>query len=91
MHFHHYTLLRLGEKLTEAHRGECLQGAFSQNKNELILEFEGFYLRIGCHTPHTYAVPVWDYAKARKNVVDLFEEVDRSPNPSQRKGAYPQT
>ncbi len=73
MHFHHYTLLHLGEKLTEAHRGECLQGAFSQNKNELVLEFEGFYLRIGCHTPHTYAVPVWDYAKARKNVVDLFE------------------
>ncbi|MCI4670334.1 MAG: NFACT RNA binding domain-containing protein [Bacteroidia bacterium] len=73
MHFHHYTLVRLGEFLLDRFKGGCIQAAFSQNRNELIIEIEGIYLRIGCHTPHTYVVPVYVHSKARKNVVDLFE------------------
>ncbi|MEL6634269.1 MAG: NFACT RNA binding domain-containing protein [Bacteroidota bacterium] len=76
MHFHYYALRHLLDHLLTHHKGEKVLSAFSQNKNELILELEGIYLRIGCHTPQTYIVPVFSYAKARKNVVDLFAEIE---------------
>ncbi|MEO0897958.1 MAG: NFACT RNA binding domain-containing protein [Bacteroidota bacterium] len=74
MHFHHYTLVRLGELLLQRHKGERILSAFSQNKNELILELEGTYLRVGCHTPQTFLVALPSYSKARKNVVNLFPD-----------------
>ncbi len=73
MHFHHYTLQHLGRYLDQQHRGDKVLNCFSQSRNELIVELSGCYLRIGCNTPDTYVVPVPDFAKARKNVVDLFE------------------
>lgn len=73
MHFHHYTLVRLGEFLLDRFKGGCILDAFSQNKNELIIELEGVFLRIGCHTPQTYVVPVSEHSKAKKNVVNLFQ------------------
>ncbi|MEL6135226.1 MAG: hypothetical protein AAFR59_17855 [Bacteroidota bacterium] len=76
MHFHYYALQHLLQYLLTHHKGEQVLSAFSQNKNELIIELEGIYLRVGCHTPQTYIVPVFSYAKARKNVVDLFSEIE---------------
>ncbi|MEM9987598.1 MAG: hypothetical protein AAF804_21105, partial [Bacteroidota bacterium] len=75
MHFHHFTLKQLAQYLEQRHRGEKVMACFSQSKNELVLVFEDLILRIGCNTPDTYAVPVSDFAKARKNVVDLFEPI----------------
>ncbi|MEM7656865.1 MAG: NFACT RNA binding domain-containing protein [Bacteroidota bacterium] len=75
MHFHHYTLQQLVTYLMERHREEPVQACYSQNKNELILEWANGLLRIGCRTPLTYVVPVDEFAKARKNVVDLFPEL----------------
>ena len=72
MHFHYYTLQHLSQHLLAHHRGEAIAGCFSQSRNELIIEWGEFYLRVGCNTPDTYVVPVPDFAKARKNVVDLF-------------------
>ncbi len=75
MHFHHFTLKQLAQQLELQHREEEVVACFSQSKNELVLVFESLILRIGCNTPDTYVVPVKDFAKARKNVVDLFEPI----------------
>jgi predicted ribosome quality control (RQC) complex YloA/Tae2 family protein len=72
MHFHHYTLRHLCHHFNQTHQGESVINCFSQSRNELIIAFSSGYLRIGCNTPDTYVVPVPDFAKARKNVVDLF-------------------
>ena len=72
MHFHYYLLERLAKELP---LGEQVCACFSQGKNELILEWDSYYLRIGCHTPLTYIIPVHNFARARKNVVNLFPEI----------------
>jgi len=75
MHFHHYSLQHLSDYLNEQAAGQHIGACLSQNKNELIVVLEELYLRIGCHTPLTYVVPLGEFAKARKNVVELFPEV----------------
>ena len=75
MHFHHYALRQLSQHLTQQYQGEPVVECFSQSRNELILVWPEGYLRIGCNTPNTYVVPVQEFAKARKNVVDLFEGI----------------
>lgn len=75
MHFHHYTLLHLAKALRKKFVGEQVQSCISQNKNELVIELESGYLRIGCHTPLTYIIPTEEYSRARKNVVNLFPEI----------------
>ncbi|MEM9722385.1 MAG: NFACT RNA binding domain-containing protein [Bacteroidota bacterium] len=70
MHYHYYLLEQLASELPT---GEKIQACFSQDRNELIIEFDSFFLRIGCHTPLTYIVPVHRFSRARKNVVNLFE------------------
>lgn len=75
MHFNHYTLRHLSRYLDHKHQGEQIVDVFSQNKQELVIELESGFLRIGCHTPLTFVVPVQEYARARKNVVELFPEM----------------
>ena len=76
MQFHYHTLHHLAQWMNQHLRGVEVEAAFSQNRNELILGFaDDQFLRIGCHTPLTYLVPVEGYARARKNVVDLFPEL----------------
>jgi hypothetical protein len=75
MHFHYYTLRHLGPYLEAQHQGEQVIEVFSQNKNELVIELGNGFLRVGCHTPLSYIVPVQEFARARKNVVELFPEV----------------
>lgn len=72
MHLHHFTLRRLAEELSLTWQGAGVEACFSQDKNELVLETTHGWLRIGCNTPLSYVVPVESYARARKNVVDLF-------------------
>ena len=72
MHFHYYMLCQVAGELP---RGEGIEACFSQTRNELILEFNSFFLRIGCNTPLTYFVPVTRFSRARKNVVNLFPEL----------------
>jgi predicted ribosome quality control (RQC) complex YloA/Tae2 family protein len=72
MHFHYFALERLVEVLSQSLTGKRIEAAFSQSKNELVLQAGDSFLRIGCSTPLTYIVPVEAYAKAKKNVVDLL-------------------
>ncbi len=71
MHFHYYTLYQLAQVIPF----EPVVSCFSQSRNELVIQFHTFHLRIGCNTPLTYVVPVQHFARARKNVVDLFESI----------------
>ncbi len=75
MHFHYWALVQLIGWMKSHLEGKPILEAYSQNKNELILEWGDHFLRIGCQTPLTYLIPVKEFAKARKNVVGLFEEV----------------
>jgi len=79
MHYHYHTLQQLSHYLNAHHSGELLVECFSQSRNELIMAFEHICIRVGCNTPHTYVVPVDAFAKAKKNVVNLFEEATRLP------------
>lgn len=75
MHFHYFTLVHLVKDLKQKYLGETLESCFSQNKNELILEFNELVLRVGCNTPLTYVIPVKRFSRAKKNVVELFPEL----------------
>ncbi|MEM6764857.1 MAG: NFACT RNA binding domain-containing protein [Bacteroidota bacterium] len=75
MHFHYWTLLALADWMRNHLLGKPLLEAYSQNKNELILAWENHVLRVGCQTPLTYLIPVQEFSKARRNVVELFEEI----------------
>jgi predicted ribosome quality control (RQC) complex YloA/Tae2 family protein len=78
MHYHYFTLLHLRDALSQAFTGQRLLNCFSQNRNELVVELEDGYFRIGCHTPLTFFFTNKQYAKARRNVVDLFPQVKGS-------------
>ena len=75
MHFHHHTLRHLSRYLATRHQGDRVEEVFSQNKNELVIDLGSGFLRAGCHTPLTYLAPVESFARARKNVVALFSEI----------------
>ncbi len=75
MHFHYYSLKALAKALTEKHQSEKVQACFTQNKDELVIELESGVLRVGCHTPLTYLVPFPEFARARRNVADLFPQI----------------
>ncbi|MEL7532897.1 MAG: hypothetical protein AAFN10_16375, partial [Bacteroidota bacterium] len=75
MHFHYYSLKALAQALTTQHQSEKVQACFTQNKDELVIELESGVLRVGCHTPLTYLVPFPEFARARRNVADLFPQI----------------
>lgn len=75
MHFHHYSLKALAQALTAKHQGEKVLACFTQNKDEIVIELESGVLRVGCHTPLTYLVPFPEFARAKRNVVNLFPEI----------------
>ncbi len=75
MHFHYFTLCHLRDFLNKEWKNQQILECFSQNKNELIIQTASAALRIGCNTPLSYVVPVSDYSKAGKNVVDLFSDL----------------
>ncbi len=79
MHIHYYTLLRIAEAIRERVLGGILSEAFSQAKDEVVLGIgtpnDELWLRISCGAPLPYIWPVSDFAKAKRNVFDLFEEL----------------
>ncbi|MFK7970386.1 MAG: NFACT RNA binding domain-containing protein [Bacteroidia bacterium] len=75
MHFHYFALKALSSYLNEQWANAHVEACFSQNKQELVIESDAGYIRIGCQTPLTYVSPGKEFTKARKNVVDLFPEL----------------
>ncbi|MDW8334098.1 MAG: hypothetical protein RMM53_07775, partial [Bacteroidia bacterium] len=72
-HLNHLTLAALGRWLTE--KGGAVTQIYSQEKDELIVEFSSFALRVGCRNDFQYLVPTAIPRRASKNTKDLFIEL----------------
>jgi|GEM_PF-362275 len=76
MHIHHFTLRKIADHLREQVMGGVLVEAFSQEKDQVVLGFgtpeEDWWLRIACAAPLPHLWPVNRFAKAKRNVFDLF-------------------
>lgn len=58
--------------------GSRLLDAFTQEKDELMLEFStGTYLRIQCGAAQQFVVPVSAFSRTNQNSVSLFPEIHR--------------
>ncbi len=72
-HLNHLTLAALGRLLTE--RAEAVAEVYTQQKDEIVIVFSSFALRIGCKNDFQYVVPVSVPKRAGKNTKDLFAEL----------------
>lgn len=75
MQFHYQTLLHIANYLNRDFRGATILACFSQNKNEVIIETNRGYIRVGCNTPLTFIVPTDEFSRAGRNSVDLLPEI----------------
>lgn len=75
MQFHHNTLIHIANYLNQDFKEAKILACFSQNKNEVVIETDKGYLRVGCNTPLTFIVPMEDFSRAGRNSVDLLPEV----------------
>lgn len=77
MHIHHFTLLRIADVIRKRVLGGILVEAFSQDKDQVVLGIgtpdDELWIRVACGAPLPHIWPVSKFAKAKKNVFDLFE------------------
>lgn len=77
MHIHHFTLRKIADHLRQHVIGGVLVEAFSQEKDQVVLGFgtpeNDWWLRIACAAPLPHIWPVSRFAKAKRNVFDLFQ------------------
>ncbi len=85
MHNNYYFLRQLTPRLSEILLGSRLQEAFSQNRDELVLEFalpnpaaRSFYLKAYLDPKFCCLQFPERFHRAKKNSVDLFPEVQRA-------------
>uniref|UniRef100_UPI0040480647 NFACT RNA binding domain-containing protein n=2 Tax=Roseivirga sp. TaxID=1964215 RepID=UPI0040480647 len=77
MHLNYYTLKRLSKQLAGLLSGSIIRASFSQEKDELILGFSltdnsDFFIRATLQNDFTALSFPKDFARSRKNNVDLF-------------------
>lgn len=72
-HLNHLTLSALGKWLTA--NAEAVAELYTQQKDEIVMVFSSFALRIGCKSDFQYVVPVSVPKRAGKNTKDLFAEL----------------
>lgn len=79
MHLNYHFLRYLAPALSEAFTGAEITACFSQSKDELIIETEREgevrFIRAHLLPPQVYLSFPTQYARARRNTVDLFEEL----------------
>ncbi len=85
MHNNYYFLRQLTPRLTEILLGSRLRAAFSQNRDELVLEFalpdpaaRSFYLKAYLDPKFCCLQVPERFHRAKKNSVDLFPEVQHA-------------
>lgn len=76
MHIHYFTLRKIAHLLNEKVSNGIAGEIFTQTRDELVVGLGSpagdLYLRISCSPQLTYVWPVNEFAKARRNVADLF-------------------
>ncbi len=79
MHLNYYFLRQLSAALNQRLNGMSPKSCFTQNRNELILELEGeketFCIRALLDGATTLLTFPEEFARARKNSVDLFQQI----------------
>ena len=79
MHLNYHFLRYLTPALSEAFSGAEITACFSQSKDELIIETargdETRFIRAHLLPPQVYLSFPTQYARARRNTIDLFEEI----------------
>lgn len=79
MHNHYYFLRQLSRRLQERLTGFTLVSCFSQEKDELVMEFndakESFFLKCSLLSDIQCLSFPESFRRARKNSVDLFQDV----------------
>lgn len=78
MQFNYYFLRQLSAELSSVLIGNKVNSVFSQNKDELIILFEGnreFIIRANLDNEVSLLSFPEKFARARKNSVDLFEQI----------------
>ncbi|HNU43330.1 MAG TPA: NFACT RNA binding domain-containing protein [Cyclobacteriaceae bacterium] len=83
MHNNYYFLKQLGKQLHQKLSGYRVVACFSQNKDELILEFnnthESFFLKASLQSTFCCLSFPDQFNRARKNSIDLFTEIILKP------------
>ena len=76
MHNHHFFLRQLSEKLNAVLQNYLLVSCFSQNKDELIFEFnnskDSYLIKVNLHPEFCCLSFPYSFKRARKNSIDLF-------------------
>jgi predicted ribosome quality control (RQC) complex YloA/Tae2 family protein len=79
MHLNYHFLRYLAPALSDAFSGSIVTACFSQSKDELIIETEKEdeirFIRAHLLPPQVYLSFPTQYARARRNTIDLFEEL----------------
>ena len=79
MHLNYHFLRYLAPALSDAFSGSLVTACFSQNKDELIIETEKDekirFIRAHLLPPQVYLSFPSQYARARRNTINLFEEI----------------
>ena len=79
MHLNYHFLRYLAPALSDAFSGAEITASFSQSKDELIIETERAgelrFIRAHLLPPQVYLSFPTQYARARRNTIDLFEEL----------------
>lgn len=79
----YFTLLHLTKSLSASLPGLMLRDCFSQQRDTLVLhaadELRASWIEISCAPSANYLLPRRNYARARKNSVDLFPELIGEP------------
>ncbi|MFC5190425.1 NFACT RNA binding domain-containing protein [Algoriphagus aquatilis] len=79
MHLNYHFLRYLAPALSDAFSGAEITASFSQSKDELIIETERAgelrFIRVHLLPPQVYLSFPTQYARARRNTIDLFEEL----------------
>ena len=79
MHNNYFFLVQLSKQLKQALKGYTLVSCFSQNKDELIIEFNNsktsFFIRASLQASFCCLSFPKNFSRARKNSIDLFNDV----------------
>ncbi len=76
MHFNYYFLKQLSSALRPHLLGKKLTACFSQNKDELVVEFSNnFTIKAGLNNDTSFLTFPDQFKRAKKNAVDLFSPI----------------
>lgn len=79
MHNNYYFLRQISSRLNQKLRGFTLVSCFSQNKDELVFEFndskESFFIKADLQPDFSCLTFPESFKRARKNSIDLFNDV----------------